>query len=181
MLRILSAAQIRKRCVTRDNGEHCAKSLEGLALEASIGHPNSEWESILKQMIKAARSKNINQCHSCITKKEQSGVDYIEVPAEKRCYDPGCCEVYEFCEGLFLAHPKLPTTGQHFSLQEVLKKLPKKARVANIELKEDSIHLASHNAEQAPTWRKITKKEDISRRVAPAPKQETPPASLQQW
>ena len=71
VLRILSAAQIRKRCVIRDDGEHRAKWLEGLALEASIDNPNSEWESILKQMINAARSKRVNQQHSYIMKGER--------------------------------------------------------------------------------------------------------------
>ena len=72
-------------------------------------------------------------------------VDYIEIPAEKWYYDPGCCDVYESCEGFFLAHPKLPTAGQRFSLQAVLKKLPKEARVATVKLKEDSIHLTNHS------------------------------------
>ena len=51
VLRILSAAQICKRCVIRDDAERRAKWLEGLALEASLDNPNTEWGSILKQSL----------------------------------------------------------------------------------------------------------------------------------
>ena len=62
---------------------------------------------------------------------------------------------------VFLARPKLLTTRQHFSLQAVLKKIPEEARVETAEMREDSIHLVKHDEECAPTWKKITKKEDV--------------------
>ena len=77
VLRILSATQIRKRCVIRDDGERRAKWLEGLGLEALIDNPNSEWGSILKQMINAVRSKKVNQRHSYIMKGERKGLDWV--------------------------------------------------------------------------------------------------------
>ena len=33
--------------------------------------------------------------------------------------------------------------------------------MANVKLRQDSIQLVSHENDQAPTWRKTTKKEDI--------------------
>ena len=55
-------------------------------------------------------------------KGERKGLDYIEVPSEKWYYDPEQNEVYQFCEGFFLAHPALPDKVHHFSLQGILKK-----------------------------------------------------------
>ena len=117
----LSAAQIRKRCVTRDDGKRQAKWLEELALEFAIDHPTTEWEALLKQMINAARSKKVNRRHAYIMKGNRRGLDFIKVPESKWYYNPNHKEIYQFSEGLFLAHPCILENEKTFSPQSVLK------------------------------------------------------------
>ena len=176
VLRILSAAQIRKRCVIRDDGERCAKWLEGLALEASIDNPDSEWESILKQMINTARSKKVNQRPSYIMKGERKGLDYIEVPTEKWYYDPEQKEVYEFCEGLFLAHPALLDKVHHFSLQGILKK--KQGGTSGDRGPETRIHTTACPRPKQTSDLEEDRQKEKHQGMASASQQETPPTSL---
>lgn len=116
---------------------------------------------MLKQMINAARSKKVNRRHSHIMKGDRSGLDYIEVPNDKWYYSLKHNEIYQFTDGLFLAHPCTSKDLKEYSLKSVLKKLPKEARIATITLNESCITLVSSNENHQPTWTKICKQHDI--------------------
>ena len=94
-------------------------------------------------MINAARSKKVNRRHAYIMKGDRSGLDYIEIPEDEWYYNPKHKEIYQFSEGLFLAHSCTSENEKTFSPQSILKKLPKEARVAEVELNQDSITLVS--------------------------------------
>ena len=56
------------------------KWLEDITQEAQKDSPNTEWEIILKRMIKAARMKQLHLKLTGIVRGGRSGLDYIEVP-----------------------------------------------------------------------------------------------------
>lgn len=115
----LAEASKTKRKLQKEDGEHRAKWLEELAKEAAIDKPDSDWEQILKKMISAARQRSVQRKLTTIMKGSRTGLDYIELPNDQWQYSATKDELYEFDEGLFKAHLRLPDGT--FRLASILK------------------------------------------------------------
>jgi hypothetical protein len=87
--------------------EHRALWLERLAQEVATMKPGSEWEKILKQMITASRQKATNKRLNSIFCPEWASLDYIEVPNEAWFMSSNGKELYEFDNGIFVAHQQI--------------------------------------------------------------------------
>ncbi|KAL3789255.1 hypothetical protein ACHAWO_004725 [Cyclotella atomus] len=96
-----------KREIQRMAAEHRALWLERLAQEAATMKPGSEWEKILKQMITASRQKATNKRLNSIFRPEWVSLDYIEVPNEAWFMSSNGEELYEFDNGIFVAHQQI--------------------------------------------------------------------------
>ena len=76
----LSDARARKTAAQKEDASNRLKWLEEIAQEAQKDSRNTEWETILKQMIEAARMKQLHLKLTGIVCGSRSGLDYIEVP-----------------------------------------------------------------------------------------------------
>lgn len=156
----LRIAYMHKREAQKNDGELRAKWLEELAQEAALDKPDKEWQDVLKEMIAAARQRSLQRKLTSIMKPPRSGLDYIEVPIDPWLYHPESNELYEFDEGLFKAHSRLPNgTFRHAA---ILKVPPKKSVAVSVEHTEASLRLLTDpNVAPAPRWERITKTEEI--------------------
>ena len=84
-------------------------------MEAAIDKPDSDWESILKQMISNARQRSNQQKLTSIMKPARSGLDCIMIPNESWYYSVNTNALFSFKEGLFLAHPQQDDVGYCFN------------------------------------------------------------------
>ena len=106
----LSKAAAKKREAQKDDANNRVKWLEEIAQEAALDHPNTEWQTILSRMVKAAKMKQLNMKLSGVFRRGRSGLDYIEVPDDTWFHDQDSDEVFEIKDGLFCAHSCIQTS-----------------------------------------------------------------------
>lgn len=117
--------------------EHRAAWLEQLAQEAAVQKPGSDWEKVLKQMISVSKQKATNKRLNGIFRPKWSSLDYIEVPNENWFLSKDGEELYEFDNGIFVAHQKIDE--RVFEVFGVCKMLPPDPIVVNVEIDEYTI------------------------------------------
>ncbi|KAL3789713.1 hypothetical protein ACHAWO_001061 [Cyclotella atomus] len=105
--KMVTEAVVAKRDVQRMAAEHRAQWLDRMAQEAATLKPGSDWEKILKQMISASKQKATNKRLNSIFRTEWSSLDYIEVPNETWFLSSDGEELYEFDNGIFVAHQQI--------------------------------------------------------------------------
>jgi hypothetical protein len=105
--RMVTAAINEKKEIHKTAAEHRARWLERLAQEAATSKPGSEWEKVLKQMITVSRQKATNKRLNAIFRPEWASLDYIEIPNEKWFLTSDGDELYEFDNGIFVAHQQI--------------------------------------------------------------------------
>ena len=105
-------------------------------------------------MVDAAKIKQLNMKLSGMIRRNQSGLDYIEVPDDTWFHDQGSDEVFEFKDGLFCAHNHIQASTNKYRQEYVLKKLPKKAIVATVSVGNGCLKLLSTGG--VPAWTRIT-------------------------
>jgi hypothetical protein len=79
----VTQATAEKRAIVKQAAEHRLKWLERMAQDVAEKQPNCKWETVLKQMVSAAKQQVQNKKLSAILKPDWSSLDYIEVPNEK--------------------------------------------------------------------------------------------------
>jgi hypothetical protein len=99
----LNEAWKQKREIEREDAEKRACWLEEIAEEKAL-EKGTEADKELKSMIAAARSRAMYKRLRAILKPEWSALDYIEVPTKHWYLTKSGDELYEFNEGIFLAH-----------------------------------------------------------------------------
>ncbi|KAL3802447.1 hypothetical protein ACHAWO_004749 [Cyclotella atomus] len=143
-----------KREIHRMAAEHRALWLERLAQEAAEQKPGSDWQKVLKQMIATARQKETNKRLSAIFKPEWASLDYIEVPNEIWFLSENEDELYEFDNGIFIAHQ--PIEERCYEPIGVCKVLPPNTKVVQVEVTQDAIYVAETTGEPiGPSWRTV--------------------------
>ena len=162
--KMVTEAVVAKRDVQRMAAEHRAQWLDRMAQEAATLKPGSDWEKILKQMISASKQKVTNKRLNSIFRPEWSSLDYIEVPNEAWFLSSDGEELYEFDNGIFVAHQQIDE--RVFEPHGVCKVLPPDAIVVNVEIDEHAIYVEEppEHDPPKPSWRTI---ED--------------PAEMQEW
>eukprot|EP00956_Cyclotella_meneghiniana_P028243 scaffold65096_cov24-Cyclotella_meneghiniana.AAC.3 len=101
-------------------------------------------------MIQCALSKGMFKRLKAILKSEWAALDYIEIPNDKWYLDKELNELYEFDNGIFVAH-----SGFEQNLYEgygSIKVLTKDAVVVEVEKSEDVIHVLNPESIKAPSW-----------------------------
>ena len=143
-----------KRQIHKMAAEHRALWLERLAQEAADQKPGSDWQKVLKHMIAVARQKETNKRLSAIFKPEWASLDYIEVPNEVWFLSEDGEELYEFDDGIFVAHQ--PIDERVYESTGVCKVLPPNTRVVQVEVSRDAIYVAETTDDPiGPSWRQI--------------------------
>ncbi len=155
----MSDARKCKRAVNKNDGEERAKWLEGIAQAAALDKPDRDWQAILKQMIRAARQRSIQQKLSFVFRPTYSKLDYVEVPSDEWYYSARTNEIYHFDNGLFRAHSEIE--DEYFHPSSTLKVLPDDAVVITVSILDDSIEMLPLLVERRPTWKKVTKPEEM--------------------
>eukprot|EP00956_Cyclotella_meneghiniana_P042621 scaffold248723_cov109-Cyclotella_meneghiniana.AAC.1 len=135
--------------------EHRAAWLERLAQEAAALKPGSDWEKVLKQMITVSRQKATNKRLNGIFRPEWSSLDYIEIPNETWFLSKDGEELYEFDNGIFVAHQKIDE--RVFEVFGVCKVLPPDSIVVNVEIDENAIYVEEPPTldPPKPSWRTV--------------------------
>ena len=112
-------------------------------------------------MVTAARCKTMNKRLSAIFRPEWSTLDFIEIPNEKWFLSEDKNELYEFDDGIFVAHPKIEDNVFH--TWGTKKVLPANTIVVDVETEEDSIFVITESPETAPppTWRTIDEAKEM--------------------
>jgi hypothetical protein len=143
-----------KREIHRTAAEHRALWLERLAQEAAEQKPGSDWQKVLKQMIANARQAATNKRLGAIFKPEWASLDYIEVPNEIWFLSESGDELYEFDNGIFIAHP--PIDERVYEPIGVCKILPPNTTVVQVEVTKEAIYVAETCEEPTgPSWRTV--------------------------
>jgi hypothetical protein len=102
--REVTAAVKSKKEANKLAAEHRVKWLERLAQDAANNKPGTQWESVLRRIITSAQQQAQNKKLSAILRPDWSSLDFIEVPNEKWFLTRDQTELYEFQDGIFLAH-----------------------------------------------------------------------------
>ncbi|KAL7526267.1 hypothetical protein ACHAWF_005244, partial [Thalassiosira exigua] len=147
----LRIARLEKRAIEKEDGEHRASWLEEIAREAEKDRPDTDWETIMKEMIAAARQRQTNRKLSAILKPDRSSLDYIKVPNEKWFHCAKTDELFEFDNGLFRAHPR-HELDQHYEFISSLKVLPATTKVVDVEVRDCGLFRTTASPSLDPTW-----------------------------
>jgi hypothetical protein len=156
--RNVSTAWRAKRQIELEDAEYRASWLEELAAERAAesgGKPDKE----LERMIKAAKTSGVFKRLRSVLKPEWSSLDYIEIPNEKWYLHPNGNELYQFDNGIFVAHGQLEDTI--FAPFGTIKVLPDHAKEVDVESTEHAIAVLNPDLIQEATWTKVTKLEEI--------------------
>ena len=94
-----------KRVVEKEDGERRAKWLEDICREIAR-ETGQDADKTYQTMIKCALSKGMFKRLKAILKNEWSALDYIEIPNDKWYLDRELNELYEFDNGIFVAHSR---------------------------------------------------------------------------
>jgi hypothetical protein len=150
-----------KKEIQRMAAEHRALWLERLAQEAAASKPGSDWEKVLKQMITASRQKVTNKRLNAIFRPEWASLDYIEVPNEVWFMSRDGSELYEFDDGIFVAHQQIDE--RVFEPFGICKVLPDDSIVVEVEQTEDAIFVKepSELNPPEPTWQTVDKPDEM--------------------
>jgi len=150
-----------KKEIQRMAAEHRALWLERLAQEAAATKPGSDWEKVLKQMITASRQKATNKRLNAIFRPEWASLDYIEVPNEVWFMSRDGTELYEFDEGIFVAHQQIDE--RVFEPFGICKVLPDDSIVVEVEQTEDAIFVKEpcELNPPEPTWQTVDKPDEM--------------------
>jgi hypothetical protein len=159
----VTAAIKQKREIQSAAAEHRAKWLERMAQEVAAQKPGSDWEKILKGMITAARQKATNKRLSAIFRPEWSNLDYIEVPNEKWFLTDDGSELFEFSDGIFVAHPQIE--DMVFDKYGVIKVLPENTYIVDVEQTNEAIFVQDPTsvARVPPNWITIDDTEEVQK------------------
>jgi hypothetical protein len=132
--------------------EHRVKWLERMAQEAASTSPGTQWESILNRMIISAKQQAQNKKLSAILRPDWSSLDFIEVPNERWFLAEDGMELYEFQDGIFIAHRQIESTA--FEPDGIIKVLPDNTRVVEVEETEDALYILEQTPTipSPPTW-----------------------------
>ena len=114
---------------------------------------------IFDRMIASAKQKGTWKRISFIMKSEWSQLDYIEVPNKKWYLNANGMELFEFDNGIFIAHAMEAKNA--FNGFGIIKILPKGARAVEIERSEDIIFVTNPDSTAPDTWTKVTDPEEI--------------------
>ena len=96
-----------KRVIEKEDGERRAKWLEEILCRDIIARESgADADRVYKNMIQSALSKGVFKRLKAILKREWSALDYIEVPNEIWYLDKNGDELYEFDNGIFVAHSR---------------------------------------------------------------------------
>eukprot|EP00956_Cyclotella_meneghiniana_P031967 scaffold85834_cov44-Cyclotella_meneghiniana.AAC.8 len=148
-----------KRVIEKEDGEQRAKWLEKICREIAR-ETGQDADKTYRAMIQCALSKGMFKRLKAILKSEWAALDYIEIPEDKCYLDKELNELYEFDNGIFVAH-----SGFEQDLYEgygrSIKVLTKDAVVVEVEKSEDVIHVLNPESIKAPTWTRVTKPEEM--------------------
>lgn len=147
-----------KGVIEREDGVRRAKWLEQLA-SAKVEETGGDPEKSYANMIKAALSKGMFKRFKSILQAEWSSLDYIEVPNEKWYLDKDKNELYEFDNGIFVAHSQFE--DDLYEEYGSIKVLPKKAVVVDVDISEDIIHVKNPESITEQTWTKVSNPEEM--------------------
>ena len=86
-------------------------------------------------------------------------MDYIEVPNEIWYLDKKGDELYEFDNGIFVAHSKFEENL--YETYGTIKVPPKDVVVVEVEISDDVIHVKNPESIQQWTWTKVTKPDEM--------------------
>jgi hypothetical protein len=144
-----------KREIQKAASEHHIQWLERMAQEAAAQTPGSDWEKILKKMISCSRSKAQNKRLTAIFRPEWSSLDYIKIPNEKWFPTEDGDELYEFDNGIFIAHPQMEEGV--YDTFGVIKILPDNAFVTEVEQTNTAIYVSDPTSviKAPPSWSTI--------------------------
>ena len=116
--------------------------------------PIGSFESVLKQMINAAKTLQMNRKLKRILKPEYRPITYIEIPNEKWYHSAEDDEIYEFDDGLFYAHTRQDCQELQYSNASIQKKLPSYALVIKVREEATGIIRLTENRQQVHDWTK---------------------------
>jgi len=147
--REVTAAVKSKKEANKLAAEHRVKWLEKMAQDAANNKPGTQWESVLRRMITSAQQQAQNKKLSAILRPDWSSLDFIEVPNEKWFLTRDQTELYEFQDGIFLAHRQIESTA--YEADGIIKILPDDTQVVDVEEENDILYvLQSISANPAP-------------------------------
>ena len=118
--------------------------------------PRTDIQQHLKQMISAARQKQMQRKMSHIMKPEYKPMTYIEIPNKEWYYSAETDKIYEFKEGLFYAHSRLPGPELKYTTTSIQKKPPSDSRVIEVNEDKEAITWITEKSTDIPAWTKVT-------------------------
>jgi hypothetical protein len=132
-----------------------------MAQEVAAQKPGSDWEKILRGMISSARQKATNKRLSAIFRPEWSSLDYIKVPNEKWFLTDDGSELFEFRDGIFVAHPQIE--DMVFDNYGVIKVLPENTYIVDVEQTNEAIFVQDPTsaARVSPNWITVDDTEEV--------------------
>eukprot|EP00956_Cyclotella_meneghiniana_P008351 scaffold11188_cov43-Cyclotella_meneghiniana.AAC.2 len=147
-----------KRLIEIDDGERRAAWLEDIMTQRAL-EVGGDPAKMIKCMINAAKRKGMFKRLRAILKSAWSSLDYIEVPVEKWLLDVESNELFEFDNGIYIAHAKFEE--DLYEQYGQIKIPPNTAKVVDVETSGDVIHVKNPDSTKLATWRRVTKPEEM--------------------
>eukprot|EP00956_Cyclotella_meneghiniana_P030597 scaffold77517_cov56-Cyclotella_meneghiniana.AAC.2 len=147
-----------KRLIEIDDGERRAAWLDEILTQRAL-EVGGDPAKAIKCMINAAKRKGMFKRLRAILKSAWSSLDYIEVPNEKWLLDEESNELYEFDNGIFVAHAKFEENL--YEQYGQIKIPPNTAKVVEVEISGEAIYVKNPESIQQATWSRVTKPEEM--------------------
>ena len=89
--------------------------------------------------------------------------DYIEYPLDQWFLTEDDSELYEFVNGIFIAHGRIEDNV--FETYGIMKTLPETAKVVDIEVTESGLYLDDPTNQREQRWRRVIDAEEIEQKL----------------
>jgi hypothetical protein len=144
----------------KDDSDKRQHWLEQIADELALDNPNSDKETILRQMIARSRATATHRKLTNIYKPHGGAIRLTKIPHHTWYYDPRIDELYKFDEGVFYAYPSIgglaPDDSRVFETHFEIKKPPAHIYHVDVMIDADFIQITHHYTTELLSWAEIT-------------------------